>query len=228
MVAAHTIGARAERTRKLLIDAAEHVFAERGFSATRLEDVAERVGIRRASIVYYFRDKRALYDAVLADIFAELSARLQTSIAAKESLRERIEAAVTTWVDYAGSRPSFARILLREVADVAPGREPAIVQYARPMLARFGAHIAEGQKEGLILPIDPIHFVSTVVGATVFFVAATPLLGADWPFDPLSPEQQATYRREVQRITERLLGTRGPRASQPREKHSRIRKKEAQ
>ena len=49
---------RAERTRASILDAAETCFAERGFSATRLEDVAEAVGIRRASIVYHFRDKR--------------------------------------------------------------------------------------------------------------------------------------------------------------------------
>lgn len=225
MVAAHTVGTRAERTRKLLVEAAEHVFAERGFAATRLEDVAERVGIRRASIVYHFRDKRALYDAVLADIFAGLATQLQTAIGEKESVRERIEAAVSTWVEYAGSRPSFARILLREIADAAPGREPAIVQYARPMLTRFAEQIGKGQRAGLILPIDPIHFVSTVAGATVFFIAATPLLGADWPFDPLSAEQLAAHRREVMRITERLLGTRGPRLSGPREKHPKTRER---
>jgi TetR/AcrR family transcriptional regulator len=52
------LGARAIRTRAAILDAAEALFSERGFDATRLEDVAERVGIRRASIVYYFKDKR--------------------------------------------------------------------------------------------------------------------------------------------------------------------------
>ena len=59
-------GTRAERTRRAVLDAGEELFAERGFEATRLEDIAVRVGIRRASLVYYFPDKRRLYDAVLA------------------------------------------------------------------------------------------------------------------------------------------------------------------
>ena len=67
---------RAERTRATILETAEALFAERGFEATRLEDVAERVGIRRASIVYYFRDKRELYEAVLQDVFEELLAAL--------------------------------------------------------------------------------------------------------------------------------------------------------
>ncbi len=56
---------RAEKTREAILSAAENLFAEKGFAATRLEDVAEVVGIRRASIVYYFRDKHELYGAVL-------------------------------------------------------------------------------------------------------------------------------------------------------------------
>ena len=55
----------AQHTRAQLLDAAEAIFAERGFDATRLEDVAKAVGIRRASIVYHFRDKQTVYHAVL-------------------------------------------------------------------------------------------------------------------------------------------------------------------
>ena len=49
--------------------AAERHFAERGFEAARLEDIAADVGIRRAAIFYYFRDKEQLYAAVLDEIF---------------------------------------------------------------------------------------------------------------------------------------------------------------
>jgi TetR/AcrR family transcriptional regulator len=51
---------RAERTRRAILAAAEEHFAARGLAGTRLEDIAETVGIRRASIVYYFRDKHEL------------------------------------------------------------------------------------------------------------------------------------------------------------------------
>ena len=67
--ASPALSSRAERTRTAILVAAEGLFAQKGFDATRLEDVAAAVGIRRASIVYYFRDKRELYDAVLEDVF---------------------------------------------------------------------------------------------------------------------------------------------------------------
>jgi hypothetical protein len=44
------------------------------------------------------------------------------------------------------------------------------------------------------------------MGATVFFVTATPRLDPAWPFDPLSPEQLAAHRRQLLGIARRLLG----------------------
>src|SRR5580765_5427209 len=58
-------GARGEDTRRLALRSAEDVFATLGYAGARMEDVAERVGIRRASLMYYFRDKHALYEALL-------------------------------------------------------------------------------------------------------------------------------------------------------------------
>ena len=52
---------RAERTRASILEVAEVIFAEKGFDGTRLEDVAQAVKIRRASIVYYFKDKSATF-----------------------------------------------------------------------------------------------------------------------------------------------------------------------
>ena len=67
---------RGLETRAEIVAAAERHFAERGFEAARLEDIAADVGIRRAAIFYYFRDKHELYAAVLEEVFAGAMAAL--------------------------------------------------------------------------------------------------------------------------------------------------------
>ena len=114
MVQAAGHGARAEKTRTAVLEAGETLFAQRGFDATRLEDIADRVGIRRASIVYYFRDKRELYDAVLGNVFGDLHGALAEALSRDLPLRERIDAGVSAWVDFVCRRPTVARIILRE------------------------------------------------------------------------------------------------------------------
>ena len=197
---------RAELTRADILNAAESIFAEKGFAAARLEDVAQRVGIRRASIVYYFRDKRELYEAVLGDIFGELLERYQTVLRAPAPLPQRIEAIVDAWVGYVAERPTVARLLLWEAADGSQ-RIAVAAGHGAAVISALTSAIHEGQRQRLFHPIDPIHFIFTIVGATVFFVAATPRLVPDLPFNPLSPEQLEAHRTELLGISRRLLGT---------------------
>jgi TetR/AcrR family transcriptional regulator len=198
---------RAQRTRGRILAAAELGFAERGFEATRLEDVAEQVGIRRASIVYHFRDKRELYDAVLESVFGGFRERLEAALATPGSLTAGIEAAVSAWVDYVGERPTLARLLLREAASGLPGAPPALTSHLRPFFEVVQKFLA-GRRDPILdaAPVDPVHVASAIAGTTVFFVAALPSLVPGLGLDPLHPDQLAAHRREVLRITRRLLG----------------------
>jgi TetR/AcrR family transcriptional regulator len=207
------LGSRAERTRANILAAAEGLFAEKGFSATRLEDVAESVGIRRASIVYYFKDKRELYDAVLEDVFRDLYERIESALSSPSTILVRIEDCVNAWVDFVGHRPSFARILLREVADASPDRPPTLLRHTLPFVSLVEREVYEREEGSGPLKdtgIDPIHVASTIAGATVFFVVAMPALLANRGVDLSSPEQLETHRAQVLRVVQRLLGPRGP------------------
>lgn len=58
---------RGERTRRAIVDAALDVFAVRGFRAGALGEIAERVGLSPAGILYHFGSKEALLVAVIAE-----------------------------------------------------------------------------------------------------------------------------------------------------------------
>ncbi len=198
---------RSARTRAALLAAAEEIFAERGFAATRLEAVASRVGIRRASIVYYFKDKEALYEAVLDRVLGGLLHAIEPVLSGPGPPGDRIETAVATWVDYVGEHPSLARILLREVADAAPDRHPALLRHMEPFRNLVRDQVVERDDfdGSQLAPIDPLNMASTVVGATVFLVAAMPFLVPNRAISPLSPEHLAAHRDEMVRVVRRLL-----------------------
>jgi TetR/AcrR family transcriptional regulator len=210
--ATHRRGRRpADETRLAILEAGEFVFADLGYAAARLEDVAERVGIRRASLVYYFRDKLELYEAVLEQAAGPLRERLLAVIERPAPVAERVEAVVAEYADYLGRRPTLARLTLREIADNDPARMQRLHRRAGGVLQRFAGLVAEGQRQGLFDPIDPVQLASMLIGAVVFHYTATPILAPDWQRDPSDPAERDALREELGRWTRRLLGTRGPR-----------------
>lgn len=54
----------AEKTRELLLDAAETLFLEKGVAATSLEDIARHVGMTRGAVYWHFENKQGLFDAM--------------------------------------------------------------------------------------------------------------------------------------------------------------------
>lgn len=196
---------KAERTRAAILAAAERLFAERGFDATRLEDVATAVGIRRASIVYHFRDKAELYDAVLADVLGALLARFEAALFGAGSFAVRIERAVSEWIDAVAARPALARLLLREVADAAPTRATRLAPHLAPFFALV-ARVLAASDAAPLPEVDPVAVASQVAGGTVFFVAAMPTLLSQAAFDPLEPTRLESLRRELLGVVRRLLG----------------------
>ncbi len=200
-----------------MLDAAEERFAAVGFAATRLEDVAEQAGLRRASLLYYFADKRALYDAVLERLFEGLRESIRPALSTPGPLQSRVEAAVCAWVDFVGARPSFARLLLREVADATPDAEPAVLRHTRSFAELIEKVVAETEGDPLHEgpSLHPAHLASTIAGATVFFVAVVPTLVPNLGFDPLSSDQLDAHRDEVLRITRRLLWNPPPNPKAP-------------
>jgi len=208
---------RAAHTRGRILEAAAARFAGVGFAGTRLEDVGEEVGIGRSAILYHFKDKRLLYRAALEAVFGELLDALRAPLEARGPLGERLEAAVRAFVDFMGRHPIAARLALRECVNPDPESRAEIQALARPFLALLTATFEEGARSGAFRPghPDPLHFVSTVAGATLFYVAALPTVVGELPYDPLAHDPLAAHEHDVLEITRRLLGTRGPRAVDP-------------
>jgi len=208
---------KAERTRAAILAAAERQFAQRGFRETRLEDVADEVGLKRAALFYHFRDKRALYEAVVDDVFADLLSRLETVLGRSGPLADRIDDAVEAWVDALAARPAMARLILRKAAEAPPeGAEP-IFPRASEFLAMARRLFAEGQRSGELNPIrpDPFHVISAMVGTSVFYFAALASVLPGQDFDPLAPAELAAHRRDAVRTARRLLGVGAPRPVPP-------------
>ncbi len=107
------------RTRRAIAVAALDTFLERGFSATRMIDVAQRAGVAKGTLYLYFTDKEALFEGVLAEVIAAPVASVrQTEPDPGESVHDFLRRVVVPLMrDLEGSRRAdVARLVIAEGA----------------------------------------------------------------------------------------------------------------
>ena len=180
--------------------AAERVFAERGYAGARMDDVAADVGIKRASMVYYFRDKRSLYVALLDDLFGELLQRHRAVLTGPGTARERILGCLAVWTTAVAERPGLIRIMMWESARLRRASAVPLAQGLAPILSTLGDAIAAGQRDGSFRPIDPMRFMMVMTGATAFLTLGMNVLTSDG-----TPLGTLDLHRELEGLMQRIL-----------------------
>ncbi|HEV8064003.1 MAG TPA: helix-turn-helix domain-containing protein, partial [Acidimicrobiales bacterium] len=75
---------RSATTREALLTAARELFAEKGYTATGREQVADRAGVTRGALYHHFANKQALFTAVVEAVEVETCRRIAEAAMAEE------------------------------------------------------------------------------------------------------------------------------------------------
>lgn len=122
------------RTREAILDAAERLFAERGYDPTSLVDVGAAAGVSRATPGYFFGSKADLWRAVLERCFAEARAAVLEGRDRALGSRERPEVilagVVRDYFDFLTARPHLVRLMERQALGEGPEGYPDIARAA--------------------------------------------------------------------------------------------------
>lgn len=102
---------RSEDRRRQLLDVARDVFADRGFSATIMDDVAFAAGVTKPVLYQHFESKRALFIAVLEDCGERLIGNIVTATRQGETLREQMVQGFNAYFDFVRNDDSGFRLL---------------------------------------------------------------------------------------------------------------------
>lgn len=112
------------RTRAAILDAAEKLFATKGFEATSLNEVGAAAGVSRGTPGYFFGSKAELYQAVLDRSFTEVRQAVRAgrarALASGQTPDAILAGAVSDYFDFLAARPNFIRLIEREALSGGP------------------------------------------------------------------------------------------------------------
>jgi TetR/AcrR family transcriptional regulator len=193
---------RPEESRAAILQAAVREFAREGIAGARTDAIARAARVNKALLYYYFKDKDTLYGAVLDQVFGGLRESIQHALSSDLPPREKLLAYVGAHFDYIASHPLYPRIAQGEMMRAARGGgTPQLVRivkrYFVPLFRKVAAVIQEGQAAGEFRPVDPMHFMPSMIAVIVFHFTNAPVLRMVTGADPYSPQIVAARRAAV-------------------------------
>jgi AcrR family transcriptional regulator len=168
-----TATASEQSSRDKILDAAEVLFAKRGYAGVGLSEVAEVVGLGKSSLFHHFKSKPQLYAAVDGRILKRIEERLLRSLAKGGDPQARLERWLDDLIDLLAENPTYARLLLRslfeddDLGDDVP-EEIEARRAVNDILASVGSLLREGMGTGVFRAADVPQFLLTLVGIVVF------------------------------------------------------------
>jgi AcrR family transcriptional regulator len=183
--------ARTDVYRQHILEAAEGVFAERGFEAAKLQEIGKVAGLSMGTIYAIFPGKQELYGAILAARGEELH-RLAREVSARDlPPRAALDALIELYIGWFLGHPDFLRMHLRSGASWALGPvAPTEGQIAHWQdIHRLQADIfRRGIAAGEFVEEDPSYL------ARLFSVMDQVLL-AEWVANGMKPERERLVQR---------------------------------
>jgi len=154
-------------TSERILDAALTSFGARGYEATSLDALADQLGVRKQTILYWFPGKEALLDAVVAEAGEELAAVLERTLGRAGPGWSRVEAIVNSVFRLATRRPELLG-LVREVSRLGPPASERLLAALQPLMDRATGFLEAEMRAGRMRRQDPrvvlLAAYSTVLG----------------------------------------------------------------
>ena len=196
----------ADRSRQEILRAAMGEFADHGFGGARVEAIAERAGVNKKLIYYYFEGKDELFLAVLEQSYADIRAaeqklQLETGDPV-EAIRSLVE---FTWNHYL-AHPEFLALLNSENMHRAGHlkRSRRIRQMNSPLIDVLAAVLARGEQTGVLRAgVDAMQLYISIAGLAYFYLSNKHTLGAIFGLDLMAP---AARKERLAHMTDVILG----------------------
>jgi AcrR family transcriptional regulator len=163
-----------KRVRRNIIDAARALFAEKGYSGAKVDEIVIRARTTKPMIYYYFGSKERLFAAVLEDVYAgmrKIEGSLQLAeLPALEAMRKVIEVTF----DYHAKNSEWVRLV--SIANIHYAKHilasKTIASKNSAIIELMGSLLRRGIKEGVFRKdVDPIHIHLLIISLSFYRVS---------------------------------------------------------
>ncbi len=151
--------------RRIILDAALEVFSTYGFRGSTIDQIAEKAGMSKPNLLYYFPRKQNIYVTLLEDTLEEWLAPLAQMDPDGDPVEE-LRKYITAKLLLSESNPSASRLFANEILHGAPAITDFLQTHLKSLVDEKAAVIRRWVGEGKLAPVDPYHLIFTIWAST--------------------------------------------------------------
>ena len=190
--------AKAEATRRAILQAAIAEFAQEGEAGARTDAIARAAGVNKALLHYHFGTKDLLHEAVLDAVFEGVLEVFRPVLTGPWSPGERLLRYWLLHFDHLAEAGSFTRLMGQEMMRARTGQSTHISRIVKvafgPLHAALLENLEAGMRSGELRPLDAGPVILGLTGANVFYFISAPFFREIAGRDPRHPESLARQR----------------------------------
>ncbi|HUT52000.1 MAG TPA: helix-turn-helix domain-containing protein [bacterium] len=200
---AYAAGPRTE-----ILHSARSLFAEKGFEGASTQEIADRAGVNKRLVFYYFNNKEELYLAALEDFFGKVEKFLDNFCVTPDDLDDPWLSLIRfsdNFIYFASRYEEPIRILMREIMNRGKLLPLLTERYIKPIFTAGENYLGNlvGARSGNGREVQ--HLLLSFGGANLLYFMVAPLLERLWEVDPTSKEALEERKRELRRFIVRTL-----------------------
>ena len=182
----------APETYEKILSAARRLFAQQGYTATSMRQVAETAGIGKATIYHHFPNKQAIVMALLGTNLTRMTAALER-VRAESDPRRRIQVATLSSVDFLFETADIMQIARREIPSARDQMQSSFASFFQEYMGRLSESIRLGTQQGIFRAVDPVASARVLMTMIQGTFAMAYLINERAP----SPEQAAAALLDI-------------------------------
>ncbi|MCC8087961.1 MAG: TetR/AcrR family transcriptional regulator [Rikenellaceae bacterium] len=178
--------AKETNSEKLILEAAEAVFLEKGYGKARTTEIAKRAGVNHAMLHYYFRTKENLFDTVFNNKVTSMSEIFLFTFNQDLPFLEKIKNGIEDHFDFIASNEKLPNFIFSEIFSNENLRSVLannIKEKAGKVLGSLREEIDAEIKKGKIRYINPLDLIISIISLNCFAVISAPALSEIMNFD---------------------------------------------
>jgi len=160
-----------------------------------MADLADSVGLRKASLFHHFPSKDLLYAAVLERLLMQFGELITISASKEGTYAERLEHLTDAILATVSEDPYAARLVIREMMDWGPFAQQRFQEIARPVLDAAETFFNAGQRDGAFIQQDTKHLLLSLIGMHFIPFSLHHVVKEFTGDDAFSPDWVSTRRR---------------------------------